>query len=94
MSKFLNPLDSEETQSLIDTLSTSMLFYNHVKYADLQNNPKLSEDLTDSLISMVKHNVEVKNLRDAAVMEIGEEKLVKKVERNGRVFGVIMGGKE
>jgi hypothetical protein len=94
MSKFLNPLDGEEIESLLDTLSTSMLFYNSIKMVDLQTNPKLIESLTASLISMVKHNVVVKQVRDISIMEIGEEQLVKKVERNGRVFGVIMGGKE
>ena len=91
--KFLVQLDNDEVSNLLDTLSTTMLFYNGIKLEDIQSNPALITSLTNSLIELVKHNTEVKQSRDLAIMEIGEEQLVRKVERNGRVLGVILGGK-
>lgn len=92
--KFLSPLDNDDILSVMDVLNMSMLFYNEVKMSNIQENPRVIDDLAQSMIFLARQNATVRNLKDLATMEINPEDLVKKVERNGRVLGVILGGKE
>lgn len=91
--KFLNALDSQEIMTVIDVLSMSMLYYNDIRIAHIDKDPSIITTLAKSLVTLAKHNVLVTNAKDIAIMEIAPEDLVKKVERNGKVLGVIQGGR-
>lgn len=92
--KFLNTLDSQEIMTIIDVLSMSMLYYNDIRIAHIDKDPAIITTLAQSLVMLAKHNSLVTNAKDIAVMEINPEDLVRKVERNGKVLGVIQGGRD
>lgn len=92
--KFLNALDTQEIMTIIDVLSMSMLYYNDIRIAHIDKDPAIITTLAQSLVTLAKHNVVITDVRDIAIMEIAPEDLVKKVERNGRVLGVIQGGRK
>lgn len=91
--KFLSPLDNDDIMSVMDVLSMSMLFYNDIKHHHIEQEPSVVDSLASSLVSLARHNAVVRNLKDLAVMRVQPEELVKKVERNGKVLGVIQGGR-
>lgn len=91
--KFLSPLDNDDIMSIMDVLSMSMLFYHDIKHHHIEQEPAVIDSLAASVVSLARHNAVVRNIKDLAVMQIQPEELVKKVERNGKVLGVIQGGK-
>lgn len=91
--KFLNPMTKEEMLYIINTLSLTMIYSGDIKFRHVEENPSLINSLADALVASVKHNIVIKEARDLAVMEIDPDQLVRKVERNGIILGVIQGGR-
>ena len=92
--KFLKELDSEDIISVVDVMSVSMLFYNDIKHKHILADVSIIDNLATAVVDLVTHNQHVKNTKELAMMQIGDNELVKKVERNGKVFGLILGGRE
>lgn len=91
--KFLNALDSQEIMSVIDVLSMSMLYYNDIKSKHIKEDPSIIDSLAKSIVLLARHNANVKSKKDLAILSVDPEDLVRKVERNGKVLGVINGGR-
>ncbi len=92
--KFLETLDKEDIISVIDVMSVSMLYYNGIKHKHITQDPTVIQRIAVAAVALAAQNAHIKRVKQTAIMGVDESQLVRKVERNGRVFGVIEGGSD
>lgn len=91
--KFLKPISNDDVTTLMDAVNLSMLVGSGIKFTNIQEDRTIIKRLAVSLVAIAAQAAHTKKVRDLAMMEVKEEQLVRKVERNGKVFGVIDGGR-
>lgn len=91
--KFLNPMTKEEMLYTINTLSLTMIYNGAIRFKHVAANSSTIDNLAEALVAVVKQSVAIKDARDLSLMEIDPDQLVRKVEKNGTVLGVIQGGR-